>query len=237
MALTYTTFVNQIANLMVQDSTGTDFQTMLPAMIDYAEQRIYRELDLLSTIVRDTTAALTTSNRNFTLPSSGGRFVTVQGINVVTPAGTLATDSAASRTPLLPVARDYLDCVWGSASGATLPEYFAMITDQTIIVGPWPDNNYYLEVIGTIRPTALSSVNTTTFLTNYLPDLFIAAAMVFGSGYMRNFGAQSDNPQMATSWETQYQALKASANTEELRKRFSGLGWTSHGDAAPAPER
>lgn len=235
MALTYSSFVSSIANLMVQDSTGTEFQAMLPNMIDYSEQRIYRDLDLLSTIVRDSTSSLTASSRNFTLPSSAGRFVTVQGINVITPASTAA--DSGTRNPLLPVARDYLDWVWGSASGATVPEYFAMITDQTIIVGPWSDNTYVVEVVGTIRPTALSSGNTTTFLTNYLPDLFIAAAMVFGSGYMRNFGAQSDNPQMAASWESQYQALKASANAEELRKKFAGLGWTSHSEMAPAPER
>lgn len=235
MALTYTTFVNQIANLMVQDSTGTEFTTMLPGMIDYAEQRIYRELDLLSTIVRDSSASLTTNSRDFTLPTTLGRFVTVDGINVITPANTAA--DSGTRNPLLAVARDYLDHVWGSVSGATVPEYFSMITDQTIIVGPWSDNTYRVEIVGTIRPTTLSSVNTTTFLTNYLPDLFIAAAMVFGSGYMRNFGAQSDNPQMAASWESQYQALKASALQEELRRKFAGLGWTSQSEMAPAPER
>jgi hypothetical protein len=220
---------------MAADSTTTQFQTMLPGLIDYAEQRIYRELDLLSTIVRDSSAALTANDRNFTLPSAQGRFVTVQGVNAISPAGT-APDSG-TRNFLSPKSRDYLDAVWNSSSGATIPRCFAMITDQTLIVGPWPDSNYIMEVIGTIRPTALSSGNPTTFLTNYLPDLFIAAGMVFASGYMRNYGSQADTPQMAMSWESQYERLLASANLEQLRKRFASFGWTSHQDVAPAPER
>lgn len=235
MSLTYTTFVSQLSNIMAADSTTTQFQTMLPGLIDYTEQRIYRELDLLSTIVRDSSAALTANDRNFTLPSGQGRFVTVQGVNVITPVST--APDAGTRNFLSPKSRDYLDAVWNSASGSTVPRCFAMITDQLMVMGPWPDNAYTVEVIGTIRPTALSSGNPTTFLTLYLPDLFMAAAMVFASGYMRNFGAQSDNPQMASSWEAQYERLLASANTEELRKRFAGFGWTSHQDVAPAAER
>lgn len=235
MSLTYTTFVSQLSNLMAADSSTTQFQTMLPGLIDYAEQRIYRELDLLSTIVKDASASLTANSRNFTLPSAQGRFVTVQGVNVITPVST-APDSG-TRNFLSPKSRDYLDAVWNSASGATVPRCFAMITDQTLIVGPWPDSSYTVEVIGTIRPAALSSTNTTTFLTTYLPDLFMAASMVFASGYMRNYGAQAGDPQMATSWEAQFERLLASANIEELRKRFSSFGWTSHQDVAPAQDR
>ena len=235
MSLTYTTFVDQIANLMAVSSTTADFQTMLPGLIDYAEQRAYRDLDLLSTIVKDASATLTTNNRNFTLPTASGRFVTVQGVNVVTPVST-APDSGI-RNELLPISRDYLDAVWNSVSGATVPVYFAMMTDQTLIVGPWPDNSYTIEVVGTIRPAPLTASNTTTFLTLYLPDLFIAAGMIFASGYMRNYGSQSDNPQMAVSWESQYNTLLASAKPEELRKRFANIGWTSHQDASPAAER
>lgn len=235
MALTYSTYVAQIANLMATSSSTTEFQTMLPGAIDYAEQRIYRELDLLSTIVRDSSASLTATDRNFTLPTSAGRFVTVQGINVVTPVG-VAPDSG-TRNQLLPMSREYLESVWQSGSGADIPQFFAMIDDQHLILGPWPNNSYVVEVIGTIRPTPLSSTNTTTFLTNYLPDILIAATMIFTSAYMRNFGAQSDSPQMAQSWESQYQTLMKSAVAEELRRKFSGLGWTSYSNAAPTPER
>ena len=54
MSINYTTYVDQITNIMAVKSTTPQFQTMLPGMIDYAEQRIYRELDLLNTVVRTT---------------------------------------------------------------------------------------------------------------------------------------------------------------------------------------
>lgn len=237
MALDYTSYVAQISNIMAVDSTTTQFQTMLPGMISYAEQRIYRELDLLNTVVRNDSATLTALNRNFTLPTTtNGNYITIQGINLVTPAG-VATISTGTRNPLQPTTRDYLDAVWNSATGATLPKYFAMIDQFNIIVGPWPDAAYQAEVIGTIRPNPLTSTNTTTFLTEYLPDLFIAASMIFATGYQRDFGSQADNPAQAVSWEGQYEKLFASAMGEELRKKFAGPGWTSMSAIATPPVR
>jgi len=237
MSLNYTTYVAQIANIMSVDPTTPQFQTMLPGMIDYAEQRIYRELDLLNTVVRNDSATLTTLNRNFTLPTTtNGNFITIQGINLVTPAG-VATIDTGTRNPLQPTTRDFLDSVWNSATGAALPKLFAMIDQFNIIVGPWPNAAYQVEVIGTIRPNPLSSTNTSTFLTQYLPDLFIAGSMIFASGYLRDFGSQADNPAQAVSWETQYEKLFASANMEELRKKFAGPGWTSMSSIANPPVR
>ena len=192
--------------------------------------------DLLSTVVTDSTGSLTSGSRNFTLPTtSNGKFVTVQNINVITPVG--STTTTGTRRPLAPVDKSYLDSVWNSSSESTVPKNFAMIDQWNIIVGPWPDANYNVEVIGTIRPNPLSSTNTTTFLTTYLPDAFIAASMVFASGYMRDFGSQADNPQQAQSWESQYQTLFKSALLLELRKKWAGPGWTPFSSVPIAPAR
>jgi len=227
VSLTYATYEAQILDL-IPSMSAAQFTVMSPGMIDYAEQRIYRELNLLTQVVRDSSGALAASNRNFTFPS---HFVVTETINVVTPAGT-TNPELGTRVQLTPTTKEVLDVLWSSASGAGVPTFFAMVTDQTILVGPWPDHAYTVEVIGTQRPTPLSATNTTTFLTLYLPDLFIAASMVYASGWMRNFGSQSDDPKMAASWEAQYGSLKQSADVEELRKRFSGPAWTSE---APSP--
>ncbi len=232
MSLTYATYVTALTTLTNIPSTNIDFQNILPDCIDYSEQRIYRELNLLATIVRDSSQALSPNNRNFTLPSAQGIFVTVEGINAITPAGT-APDNG-TRNPLTPVAIDYLDLVWPSATGTGLPTCFAMLTQTAIVVGPWPDQAYTMEVRGTQRPTPLSSSNTVTFLSQNLPDLFLAASMIYMSGYVKNFGAQADDPQMAQSWETQYGKLLASAETEEARKRFQGSAWSSLTQSAAA---
>jgi hypothetical protein len=230
MSLTYAQWVAELANLCVIDATDADFVSNLPSCIDYSEQRLYRELDLLSTVTRDT-GLLTVGTRTFTLPQNNGRFVVVNGINAITPAATTNPD-LGTRNQLVPVSRDFLDVAWPSTSGAGVPSQFAMITDQIVIVGPSPDAAYTAEVIGTIRPTPLSASNPTTYLTLYLPDLFVAASMIFMSGYMRNWGAQADDPRMAVSWEAQYEKLFSSANVEEQRKRFASGAW---GSLSPNP--
>jgi hypothetical protein len=226
MSLTYAQYVTELATLTVIPEDDTSFVSNLPTVINYSEERCYRELNLLATIVRDSSSNATANSRDFTLPSSLGRFVVVNGINFVTPVG--STTSDGTRNGLLQTSRDYIDYTWPSntaSASTTVPELFAMITDQTVIFGPPPGDTFNVEVVGTIRPTPLSDSNTTTYLSLYLPDLFMAASMVFMSGYQKNFGAQADDPKMAQSWETQYQILFKSANTEETRKRYAMGKW------------
>lgn len=230
MSLTYTTWVATVANLTITDSNDPNFVQILPECIDYAEQRMYRELDLLSTVTRQT-GTLTPNIRTFNLPTTSGRFVVTNGFNVITPSAATNPD-AGTRNQMVPTSRDVLDVLWPSSTGAALPVLYAMITDQQIIVGPAPDAAYTVECIGTVRPTPLSVANPTTYLTLYLPDLFTAASMIFMSGYAKNFGSQADDPKMAVSWESQYQALFASANVEQQRSRYASGAW---GSLSPTP--
>lgn len=232
MALDYSTYVSQLANLMVIGSTDPNFQTFLPGCIDYSEQRIYRELDLLATSQTDATSTVSSGNRNFSLPTTVGTFITVDNINIITPVGSPAT--TGTRVPLTPITRSFIDMVYPSGQSNTgVPQFYAMENNLEVVFGPSPDAAYAAEVIGTQRPTPLSSGNSSTYLTAYLPDLFIAASMVFASGYMRDFGAQgTDNAGMSVSWESQYTTLMKSAATEEARKNFQSEGWTS---MSPAP--
>jgi hypothetical protein len=222
MALTYSEYVDELARLTVIPAADTDFLGNLPSAINYAEERCYRELNLLATVVRDTSQSVTGNNRTFTLPQSLGRFVVVNSINIFTPSSAGSFDG--TRNPLLQTSRDYIDMAWPANDAPavdTVPQYFAMITDQEVIFGPPPGAGFLAEVVGTIRPTPLSAVNTTTFLSSYLPDLFLMASMVFMAAYQKNYGAQADESGQAISWEGQYQKAFASANTEETRKRYA----------------
>jgi hypothetical protein len=216
--------------MLVIPSTDANYLQALPSIIDDAEQRIYRELDLIATIVRDSSSALTANSRTFTLPQSLGRFVVTEGMNVYTPFGLQTV-----RNQLVPVTREWMDAVWGIEAAPTtpsIPGYYAPITDQQFIVGPPPDLAYGVEVIGTIRPTPLSNSNQTTYLTLYLPDLFLAETLIFGYGYLKDFGAMTDDPQAGTTWGSHYKELWDSANTEENRKKYQSQAWTSK---QPAP--
>lgn len=228
--MNYATWVATLSNLTVIDAADPNFVQILPECEEYASNRLYGELDLLNTVTRQT-GTLTANNRNFTLPNSAGRFVVTNGINIVTPS-TATNPDLGTLNQCLPTTRDYLDAAWPSVAGAGVPVNYAMITDQTVVFGPWPDAAYTAQAIGTFRPAPLSASNTTTPLTLYWPQLYVAAAMVFMSGYMRNFGSQADDPKSAMSWETQYQTLFSSANVETNRSKYASGAW---GSLQPAP--
>lgn len=227
--LTYATYKTALATLSVVPDTDPNWLAMLPNAIDYAELRIYRDIDLLSTVTANTSYSTSANASKVTLPE--GTFVTLQNVNVITPSGTGNPDQG-TRVPLLPVSKEYIQYAWPSATNAGVPAYFAMQDERSFTLGPWPNNTYTLEIIGTIRPPSLSAVNTTTFISQYLPDLFLMASMIFISGYQRNFGRQSDDPQMAQSYESQYMALLKGATVEEYRKKFAASAWTSN---SPSP--
>lgn len=235
MTYNYTEYVTQLANLMVVDSNNSQFTTFLPGCIDYAEQRIYRELDLLNTLLTQTGNA-TSSTREFALPTVTGTYITVQNVNVFTPFG--SGPSNGTRNPLIPVSLAVVDLLWPSqTTGTGVPQMFAMKDAATIIFGPAPDQGYTIEIRGTYRPASLSASNTTTLLTNYVPDLFMAASMVYAAGYMRNFGSQADDPKMSQSWENQYQLLFKSAEVEQFRAKFQSQSWSSQKPTPANPQR
>jgi hypothetical protein len=227
MALTYTSYVSQLTNLMsVASSTDPNFSTFLPGAIDYSEGRIYRDLDLLATRLVSTAVSCSSGVRTVTLSTAAGTFLVVERVSVLT--STSAGSSIATRNPTVFVAPDWLDSVYPTAvsSYCGLPLYVSRLTDDTLAFGPAPDAGYGLEIAATYRPSPLSSGNSSTWLTQNVPELFMAATMVFGAGFQQNFGAQGDNPQQSVSWEQQYQTLLNSANLDELRKKYRAEGWS-----------
>lgn len=226
MPLTYTQYVDSLANLLVVSASDAGFQTDLPNILDYAELRCYRDLDLLDTSVRNSSSALTAGNRNFTLPTASGTPIVTDEINVVTPAGTVSPDSGG-RVALVPTSEEMLNMLWPSVTGSSTPQYFAMANQGSIIVGPWPNGAYQVEWVGTIRPPTLSTTTVTSILSVYFPDMLLAASMVRASGYQKNYGAAVDDPKQAFTWNQQYEELLKSAGVEEARKKFEGPGWSS----------
>ncbi|HVX90657.1 MAG TPA: hypothetical protein VHC20_03395, partial [Candidatus Paceibacterota bacterium] len=114
MSFNYDQFVANLANMLVVDPTNAEYLAIIPTVIDDAEQRIYRELDLLTTIVRDNSGTLTANSRDFTLPQSAGRFVVTESINVFTPVNT-----TTYRQQMIPVSREWMDAVYPDDAACT----------------------------------------------------------------------------------------------------------------------
>ena len=233
----YNTYVQQIATMAVVPTTDTNYQIILPQMISYAELRMQRDLDFLSTQISNSSYSFTSGNGTLTIPTSS--FVVMETFEVI--------DGSGNSSALLPVTKEYIQNVYGTGSTTGLPQYFAVyggdsattgLTSQNMIVGPIPDSNYSVRLTGTVRSAPLSATNTTTFISTYLPDIMIMASMIYISAYQRNFGRMNDDPQMAQSYENQYQVLKTSALIEENRKKFEASAWSSYSTApAATPNR
>lgn len=233
--LTYATFTAQLANFLVVPVADPNFIQALPSIIDDCEQRLYRDLDLLNTVFRDSSVALSAGNRNFTEATStaNGPFLVTQEMNVITPAGTTNPD-AGTRNPLLLSTKEMMDFLYPSATGSGIPQFYAPVNQNSFVVGPWPDAAYTVEVVGTQRPAPLSASNTTTLLSTYFTDLFLAAGLAIGAGYLKDYGAATDDPQSGMSWEKKLQLQMKSAITEEGRKKFQAQGWGAQGTSPEA---
>lgn len=241
---TYATFQTALALEMVVPNNNVldpNFVLILPTIIDYAEQRCYRELDCLhaETLQWFTMTAYQRAQSflaaNATSPSQPQQILIVERVSIQ-PVGAAPPIAGVAPTtggePALPTTVDVLDAFFSGLFPAPgvfgRPTYFAPLDDTKLAFGPAPDQAYSFMIHGKCRPVPLYSAapgdgTQTTFLTSVLPDLFLAAAMVAASGYRHNFGSQSDDPRMAVSWEGQYNELLGSAKNEETRKRF--LGW------------
>lgn len=125
-----------------------------------------------------------------------------------------------------------------------------LVTDNTVYLTNFSpstyNGSYTCTVTGTTtitiplgaalgNPTSIGTAtngNSSNFISTYLPDMMIAASMIYVSGYQRNFSSTGADSQMPINWEQQYQALLKGALVEEYRKKFQSAAW---GSQSPSP--
>jgi len=224
-------------------SPDVNFNTIIPMMLNYAELRIQRDLDLLP--LETEIAGYSISNSSNKLSISVNDFVTVQTVSVS------SAETSGALSPLTATTKEFIQNVYPSASSSGVPQYFAVYggdaasagnTSQIITFGPWPDITYSVTITGTTRmpslyqnaTSAATASTNTTFISTYEPDLLVMASMVYISAYQRNFGRLNDDPAMAQTYESQYQTLLRGAGTEEYRKKFEASAWSSYSQSPVA---
>ena len=248
--LSYNAYVTQIGVMAVAATQtvagvveGVDppFTALIPQMLNYAELRIQRDIDLLPS---QQTGTFTLTPNNPILEIDVDDFVTIQTIQVT---------SGTAKIPLLPVTKEYLQNVYNDTAFTGMPKFFAMYGGDSpggnlynyLLFGPTPDAAYPLTVKGTKRLPSLYKFAVAgdadtqyTFISTYLPDLLVQASMIYISQFQRNFGPTANDPEMGPSYEMQYQTLLKSAIVEEARKKFHASAWSSMSPAvAASPDR
>jgi len=245
-ALSYNAFITQLGVMAVALTTETagvvqfvdpPLQAIVPAILNYAELRINRDLDCLSSQTSNI-YTLTAAQNVFPLPVND--FVTVQTLEIVYLSNGVVVDSC----PLLPVSKEFIQNCYGGMFSANAPKYYAMYGDNfgdeqdsvtNILFGPAPNYAYSLRVTGTAyAPSLYQSASAGpadsvyTYISAYYPDMLILASMIYISAYQRNWSSASDDVEMAMTYEKQYQALRLGAVPLENRRKAMGSGWTPY---------
>lgn len=201
-----------------------DFIAVLPSAITYAENRILRELDLLSTRVTDDSGLCTANRRTLVLPVEAGTFIVLEILRPI-------IDGVFGK-PLLPCSREVIDALYPSEvapSSPSIPEYWAPVDQASVLIGPAPDFNYPMSCSGTQRPATLDpKASAGTFISTQLPDVFLAAQMCWlVGGWEHNWSPQANDAGTAIGWEAEYTKLRDGAGVEQLRMRLASNGWNS----------
>lgn len=216
----------QVVAATTATPTGTEFDVMIPSAIDYTENRLQRDLDFIASSATRT-GSMVANQRSQALPTAAsggmaGTYIVASQIRLII--------GGVRQQPLEPVTRAFLDYVWpneaslvDSAGAAVAPVQWCPNDQANVLIGPAPASTLAFEVVGTQRFLQMSSTNTSNFLSLQVPDLYVAASLVFLSGYQANYGSQSEDPAQAQSWENQYQLLLKSAVIEEARKNYMDM--------------
>jgi len=217
------------------DVDPPDFAALFPQAVQYAENRIYREITPLCQRQQNATVQTVANSRQVDLTAqTPSPVIVVEGVALIGPAGT--QPAAGTRYTYDLTSLDWIDTTWPNEATTVSPtdaeyigRYCAMRDNAVLVVAPTPDAAYVVEVTGLYAPTPLSDTNPTTYLLSTYPELMQAACMVWLTGWLqRNYGAQSDDPRQAVSHETQYSSLRDSALAQEQRMRGQGTGWSAN---------
>lgn len=222
--MNYDTLNTYLQNLIQDQAPSADYTQILPAVIQDAEQRIYRDMDFLATRTVNSGLMFTIGSRSLMLPTTSTDIIVIQGCAQISPGGN--TPSQGTRNALEPTTLDFIDFVWPTESVTGPGEYFTLLNNATLIVGPTPDQDYIAEITGTFRPAPMSPSNETSYIGNFYPDLLLAACTMFLFMWQRDFAPTGDNPEAPMSWETTYKERLKSALEEEQRKKFQSTGWS-----------
>ena len=178
MSITYTYVSLTAAIKAYAEDTDVDFVANIDDMIAKAETRLLRDLDLeLFEAWQEVTVS--GSDRQVPKPT-----------NTVAVNDLWIRDPASKRWRELP-RRSFEYCLLFAPVEATtgVPQFYSEFDADDIYVVPTPDQSYAggnARVRATIRPTGLSSSNTTSWLSTNLADLLFHACMIEAQNFLKN---------------------------------------------------
>jgi hypothetical protein len=190
----------------VRDYTEVDSNVLtdsiLDSMIRDAELRIFREVDA------DYAREYATANVNINSPYLLLPNATSSSGLTSTRRAVIVRSFLVFNTNQSPTNKEYLDkrdtsfiFEYNSTGVTGVPKYYANWKETTLIMAPTPDAQYQIQLSYIYTPDHLSATNTTTYLSDNVPDLLFYATMVqayeFLKGPMDMYKVYSDKYNVA----------------------------------------
>jgi hypothetical protein len=159
--LTYTAGVSSPTNLwqLIQDycqNTETTFVTDIPTFVQLAEERIYNSVQIPA-IRKNQTGTLTATNKYLTLPTDWLATFSL----AVTDPGT------GAQTFLLDKDVNYIREAFPVPSVTGTPTHYGQFDQNTLILGPTPDQNYSVELHYYYYPASIVTATNSWVGTNF----------------------------------------------------------------------
>jgi hypothetical protein len=167
----------------VRDYTEVDSNVLtdsiLDSMIRDAELRIFREVDA------DYAREYATANVNINSPYLLLPNATSSSGLTSTRRAVIVRSFLVFNTNQSPTNKEYLDkrdtsfiFEYNSTGATGVPKYYANWKETTLIMAPTPDVQYQVQLSYIYTPDHLSATNTTTYLSDNVPDLLFYATMM-----------------------------------------------------------
>ena len=155
--------------------------TIVNGFIRDAEFKIFRETD--ADYAREYANSTFTANNKFVaLPNATGVSSTERRALVV--RSVVATNSSGVQVSLEP--RDDTFLTEYNSTGATgFPKYYATFRENAIEVAPTPDAAYVVALDYIYTPDALSTTNTTTYISLNAPELLLYTCLLEAFAYLK----------------------------------------------------
>ena len=197
-----TTYAILKADLIdLTENNSSDFATESDQFIDTVELRLSRELRNCPELYKHQTASLTIGDAYITKPS-----------DLITMISFSLLSSTSKRTAIEYRDVSFINEYWPTRSSTGTPKFYADWNDDVFVVAPTPSAALTIEMNYRKRFTALSSSNTTSWLTANAYDLLLYGCLIEAAIYDKN-------PQMMQLYEKRYQEALISVNAELENRR------------------
>jgi len=154
--------------------------TIVNGFIRDSELKIFREAD--ADYAREYANSTFTANNKFVaLPNAAGTAAERRALVV---RSVVVTNSSGVQVSLEPRDDTFLT-EYNSTSATGFPKYYATFRENAIEVAPTPDAAYVVALDYIYSPDALSTTNTTTYISLNAPELLLYACLLEAFAYLK----------------------------------------------------